>query len=72
MLHLGVTLACHGFNQDGVAVDFHHDHDVPFATARRDKEPPRLVGVERLPGLVHFDVHVTFLFSRKVCRVNSF
>ncbi len=32
--HLGILAALHGFDKDGIAIDFHHNHDVLVATKR--------------------------------------
>jgi hypothetical protein len=38
LYHLGILAVLHGFHKDGVAVDFHHNHDVFVSTKRSDGE----------------------------------
>ena len=41
--HFLILVALHGLNKDGVAVDFHHNHDVLVATSRMRRELPCLI-----------------------------
>jgi hypothetical protein len=62
----------HGFNEDGVAVNFHHDHDV-FVTAKRsDGELVCLVGKRGFSYHVHLGVHIAYFPAMEVGDVACF
>ncbi len=68
----------HGLNKDGVAVNFHHNHDVLVATKRSDGELACLVGEHGFAYHVRLGVHVTHLLAMEErgvacfqwCRIN--
>ena len=50
----------HGFDKDGIAVDFNHHHDVGVALLRTCRELARLVGEHGFVYLVCFGVYVGY------------
>ena len=62
----------HGFNKDGIAVDFHHNHDVFVATKRLDGELACLVGEHDFAYHVHLGVHIAYLLAMEVGGVACF
>ncbi len=64
--HLGILAVLHGFNKDGVPVNFHHNHDVLVATKRSDGESASFVGGHGFAYHVHLGVHVAHLLAREV------
>jgi hypothetical protein len=42
--HLGILMVLRGLDKDGIAIDFHHNHDVLVASKRMDGELAGLVG----------------------------
>ncbi len=56
----------HGFKEDGVAVYFHHNHDVFVATKRSDGELACLVGEHGFAYHVHLGVHIANLLAVEV------
>ncbi len=54
------------FNKDGIAVDFHHNHDVFVATKRLDGELACLVGEHGFAYHVHLGVHIAYLLAVEV------
>mmetsp|Transcript_13999 Transcript_13999/g.31870 ORF Transcript_13999/g.31870 Transcript_13999/m.31870 type:complete len:264 (-) Transcript_13999:1119-1910(-) len=69
-LHFFVGATGHRLDKDGVAVDFHHEHDVLVARLRRDGEAAGLIGEEGVLGFVDLDVDVADLLSSEVRAVN--
>ncbi len=70
--HLGVLAVLYGLNVDGVAVDFHHNHDVLVATTRSDGELACLVGEHSFAYQVHLGVHLMHLLAVEVGGVTCF
>jgi hypothetical protein len=70
--HLGILALLHGFNGDGVAVNFHHNHDVFFATKRLDGELACLVREHGFAYNVRLGVHITYLLVVEVGSVACF
>ncbi len=70
--HLSILAVLHGFNKDGIAVDFHHNHDVFVATKRLDGELACLVGEHRFAYHVHLGVHIANLLAMEVGSVACF
>ncbi len=70
--HLSILAVLHGFNKDGVAVNFHHNHDVFVATKRLDGELACLVGEHGFAYHVHLGVHVADLLAMEVGGVACF
>jgi hypothetical protein len=70
--HLSILAVLHGFNKDGVAVDFHHNHDVFVAMKRLDGESACLVGEHGFAYHVHLGVHIAYLFAMEVGGVACF
>jgi hypothetical protein len=64
--HLGILAALHGFNEDGIAVNFYHNHDVFVATKRLDGELACLVGEHGFAYHVHLGVHIAYLLAMEV------
>ena len=50
-------MTLHGFDEDGVAVDFYHHHDVSVASLRTCRELASLVGEHGFVYLVRFSVY---------------
>ena len=71
-LHFFLRATGHGLDEDGVAVDFDHEHDVFVSGLRRDGEAAGLVGEDGVFGFVHFDVDVPNLRTAEVRRVDLF
>ncbi len=70
--HLGILVVLNGLNKDGVAVNFHHNHDV-FVTAKRlDGELACLVGEHGFAYHVCLGVHVPYFLAMEVGGVPSF
>jgi hypothetical protein len=69
---LGVLAVLHGLNKDGIAVDFHHNHDVLFAPKRLDGELACLVGEHGFAYHVRLGVHVLHLLAVEVGGVPCF
>ncbi len=70
--HLGILAVLHGFNEDGIAVDFHRNHDVFVATKRLDGELACLVGEHGFAYHVHSSVHIAYLLAIEVGGVACF
>ena len=64
--------AFHGLSEDGVAVDFHHNHDVLVATLRARRELTCLIGEHGLADTVCFGVDVANFLSMELGGVTSF
>jgi hypothetical protein len=69
---LSIPAVLHGFNEDGVAVDFHHNHDVFVAMTRWDGELACLVGDHGFAYHVCLGVHITNLLAVEVGGVAWF
>ncbi len=70
--HLGILAVLHGFHEDGVAVDFHHNHDVFVSTKRLDGEMAYLVREHGFAYHVHLGVHIANLLAVEVGGVACF
>jgi hypothetical protein len=70
--HLGILAVLHGFHEDGVAVDFHHNHDVFVSTKRSDGESACLVREHGFAYHVHLGVHIENLIAMEVGGVACF
>jgi hypothetical protein len=69
---LGVLAVLHGFNEVGIAVNFHHNHDVFVATKRSDGELACLVGEHGFVYHVCLGVHIVYLLAVEVGGVACF
>ncbi len=65
-------MAFHGFNEDGIAVDFHHNHDEFVAPKRSDEELTCLVGEHGFVYHVRLGVHIVYLCAVEVGGVTCF
>jgi hypothetical protein len=72
MYHLGIFAVLQGFNKDGLAVDFHNNHDVFLATKRLDGELAFLVGEHGFAYQVRLSVHIGYLLAVGVGGVACF
>ncbi len=70
--HFVIFAVLHGFNKDGVAVNFHHDHDVFVATKRSDGELACLVRIHGFLYHVHLGLHIAYSLAVEVGGVASF
>jgi hypothetical protein len=72
LYHLGILVVFHGFNKDGVAVDFHHNHDVFVSKKRSDGELACLVGEHGFAYHVRLGVHIPNLLAVEMGGVACF
>ncbi len=72
LYHFVIFAVLHGFNEDGVDVDFHHDHDVFVAAKRSDGELACLVGKCGFLYHVHLGVHIVYFLAMEVGGVACF
>ncbi len=70
--HLGILAVFHGLDEDGVAVNFHHNHDVLVVTQRLGGELVCLVGEHGFMYHVLLGVHVAHLLTMEVGGVACF
>jgi len=70
--HLIILVTLHGLNEDGVAVDFHHNHDVLVATLRTRRESTCLIGEHGFAYTLCFCVDVSHFLSMELGGVTSF
>ncbi len=70
--HLGVLAVLHGLDKGGIAVNFHHNHDVLVATKRSGGELACLVGEHGFVYHVHLGVHIAHLLAMEVGGVTCF
>ena len=68
---LVILAALHGFNEYGVAVDFHHNHGVLVASLRTHGELACLIGEHGFAYHVCFGVHVTHFLTVELGGVAS-
>ncbi len=54
----GVLAVLHGLDKDGIAIGFHHNHDVLVASKRSGGELAGLIGEHSFEYHVHLGVHV--------------
>ncbi len=72
LYHFLILVALHGLHEDGVAVNFYHNHDVFVATLRRRQEMTSLVGEHGFAYPVCFSVDVLNLLSMELGCVTRF
>ncbi len=72
LYHFVIFAVLHGFNKDGVAVDFHHDHDVFVAAKRLDGELACLVRKRGFSCHVRLGVHIAYFLAMEVGGVTCF
>jgi hypothetical protein len=72
LYHLGILAAFHGFNKDGVAVNFHHNHDVFVPMKRSDGKVACLVGEHGFAYHVHLGVRIAHILAVEVGGVGCF
>jgi hypothetical protein len=72
LYHLGILAVFHRFNEYGIAVDLHHNHDEFVAMKRLDGELACLVGEHGFAYHVHLGVHIAYLCSMEVGGVACF
>ncbi len=70
--HLGILAVLHGFHEDGIAEDFHHNHNVFVSTKRLDGELACLVREHGFAYHVRFGVHIANLLAMEVGDVACF
>ncbi len=66
LYHLGILAILHGLDEGGVAVDFHHNHDVLVATKRLDVELACLVREHGFEYHVSLGVHIVLILAMEV------
>jgi hypothetical protein len=64
--HFVIFAVLLGFNKDGIAVDFHHDHDVFVAAKISDEELACLVGKQGFLCHVRLGVHIAYFLAVEV------
>ena len=64
--HLRILVTFHGFNKDGIAVDFNQHHDVFVAALETCRELAHLVGEHGSVYLVCFNVHITYFLAMEL------
>ncbi len=70
--HFLILVARHGLNKDGVAFDFHHNHDVLVASLRTRRESTCLIGEHGFAYPVCFGVDVSNFLTVELGGVASF
>jgi hypothetical protein len=70
--HLCILATFHGFNEDGVAVNFHHHHDIFVALLQSRRELARLVGEHGFAYLVCFGVDIAYFLAMESQGVACF
>ena len=70
--HFLILAALHGLNKDGIAVNFHHDHDVLVALLRTHRELICLIGEYGFAYPVCFGVDVSNFLTMELVGVASF
>ena len=70
--HLGILAVLYGLDEDGVAANFHHNHDVLVALKRLGGELAGLVGEHGFAYHVHLGVHVAHFLAVEVGGVAYF
>jgi hypothetical protein len=70
--HFIIFVVLHGFNRDGIAVNFYHDHDVFVAAKRLDGELACLVGKRSFLYHVRLGVHIAYFLAVEVGGVACF
>ncbi len=72
LYHLGILAVLHWFHKDGVAVDFHHNHDVFVSMKSLDGELACLVREHGFVYHVHLGVHIENLLAMEKGGVACF
>ncbi len=72
MYHFLILAALHGLNKDGIAVDFHHNHDVLVASLRTRRELTCLIGEHGFVYHVRLGVDVSNFLTVELGGVASF
>ncbi len=72
LYNISILAVLHGFNKDGVAVNFHYNHDVFVATKRPVGELACLVGKHGFAYHVRLGVHIAYLLAVEVGGVSCF
>jgi hypothetical protein len=70
--HLRILATFHGFDKDGVAVNFHHHHDIFVASLRLHRELACLVGEHGFAYLVYFGVDIVYFLAMELQGVACF
>ena len=70
--HLRIVATFHGFDKDGIAVDFDHRHDVFVALLRACRELAHLVGEHGFAYLVRFGVYIEYFLAMELSSVACF
>ncbi len=70
--HLRILATFHGFDEDGIAVDFHHHHDIFVALLQLHRELARLVGEHGFAYLVRFGVDISYFLAMESQGVACF
>ncbi len=65
-------MTLHGFDEDGVAVDFYHHHDVSVASLRTCRELASLVGEHGFVYLVCFSVYIVYFLAMELRGATCF
>jgi hypothetical protein len=63
LYHLRILATFHGFDKDGIAVDFYHHHDIFVALLQPRRELARLVGEHGFAFLVRFGVDIVYFLA---------
>ena len=70
--YLRILATFHGFDKDGIAVNFNHHHDVFVALLQACRELAHLVGEHGFAYLVRFGVYITYLLAMELRCVACF
>ncbi len=66
LYHLHILATFHGFDKDGVAVNFHHHHDIFVALLQLSRELDCLVREHGFLYLVHFGVGIAYFLAMEL------
>jgi hypothetical protein len=72
LYHLRILATFHGFDMDGIAVNFYHHHDIFVALLQSRRELVRLVGEHGILYLVHFGVDIAYFLAMESQGVACF
>ncbi len=72
LYHLRILATFHGFDKDGIAVGFHHPHDIFVALLQSRRELACLVGEHGFAYLVRFGVDITYFLAMESQGVACF
>jgi hypothetical protein len=70
--HIRILATFHGFNKDGITVDFNHHHDVFVAVLQACRELACLVGAHDFAYLVRFGVYIAYFLAMELRCVAFF